>query len=401
VEPILIAVLLFVYGGMVLGGIPGFALDRTGVSVLGAVVLVGSGLVSAEAAWSSIDVPTMGVLFGLMVVSAQLRLGGFYSWVTRRVVSARVGPPGLLALVIGVSALLSAVLANDVVCLAMTPIVVDACGGRRIDPMPHLLGLAAAANVGSAATLIGNPQNMLLGQTLDLPFGAYMLRAAPPVLFGVLATWGIIAWRQRGRWHDNLPTPLALSVPPLALLQTAKGLAVAIALVAAFILTDWRRDVLAMSAGGFLLMSRRMASRDMLALIDWHLLLLFAGLFVVNHALAESGSLAVLLGVLASVGLDAQQPFELFVLTAGLSNVISNVPAVMLLLPAVTSETGALVALSSTFAGNLILVGSVANLIVAEQAARAGVVLHWREHARVGVPITIVTLGAAALALGL
>lgn len=169
------------------------------------------------------------------------------------------------------------------------------------------------------------------------------------------------------------------------------------ALIAAFLFTDWPRDVLAMGAAGVLLMSRRLASRDMLARVDWQLLVLFIALFVVNHALVDSGTLATIQRGVAAAGIDVRQAAWLFGVTAVLSNLVSNVPAVMLLLPtAGTPLAGPILALSSTLAGNLILVGSIANLIVVDQAARLHVAIGWRDHARVGIPIALLTLALAA-----
>ena len=172
--------------------------------------------------------------------------------------------------------------------------------------------------------------------------------------------------------------------------------AVLAALVCAFLVASWPRDVVALGAAGLLLLSRRTASRDILGLVDWELLVLFAGLFVVNHALAASGTLDRMIAPLAGAGIDLHGSGTLFVAVAALSNLVSNVPAVMLLLPfAHAARTGAVLALASTLAGNLLLVGSIANLIVVEQAARLGVRIGWREHARVGVPVTLVTLAIA------
>ena len=172
----------FVYLGMVLGEIPGLALDRTGVALLGALALIASERVTPEAAWRAVNVPTLALLFGLMVVSAQFRLGGFYTWVARKAAGADVSPAVLLGLVVAVAGGLSAVLANDIVCLAVAPLLIEGCARRGLDPVPFLLALACAANVGSAATLIGNPQNMLIGQTLHLWFVGYLGDAAVPAL---------------------------------------------------------------------------------------------------------------------------------------------------------------------------------------------------------------------------
>jgi Na+/H+ antiporter NhaD/arsenite permease-like protein len=391
-----VIVFAFVYTGMLLGEIPGLALDRTGVALLGAIALLVAKVVSPEGAWSAVDVPTMALLFGLMVVSAQLRLGGFYGRVTRRITDAPLSPGQLLAVLVGVAGGLSAVLANDIVCLAMAPIVVESCAGRRLDPLPFLLALAAAANVGSAATLIGNPQNMLIGQMLRLSFAGYLLDAALPAALGLVVVWAVIRWQFTGRWQRATPL-VAVATEPFAAWQTGKGVLIVVALMAAFLFTDWPRDVLAMGGAGVLLMSRRLASRDMLARVDWQLLVLFMALFVVNHALVDSGTLGAMQRGLASAGIDVARPAWLFGLTVVLSNLVSNVPAVMLLLPtAQTPLAGPILALASTLAGNLILVGSIANLIVVDQAARLHVAIGWRDHARVGVPITLLTLAVAA-----
>lgn len=396
VDTTVLGVFAFVYLGMVLGEIPGLALDRTGVALLGAIVLLATERVSPQAAWDAVDVSTVALLFGLMVVSAQLRLGGFYTRVTRQLAGARVSPDALLALLILVAGVLSALLANDIVCLAMAPILVEGCARRRLDPVPFLLALACAANVGSAATLIGNPQNMLIGQTLHLSFAGYLLDAGVPSAIGLAMVWVVIRWRFHGRWHKETQVS---DVPATGFKgwQTGKGIAVLVLLVLAFLVTPWPRDVLAMVAAGLLLMSRRTASREMLGHVDWHVLVLFGGLFVVNHALAASGALGQAINGLAASGVDVSRPPWLFGITVLLSNLVSNVPAVMLLLPSATYPLAApILALSSTLAGNLFVVGSIANIIVVDQAARLGVRITWREHAKVGVPVTLLTLTLAA-----
>ena len=391
-----LTVFVLVYLGMMLGGIPGLALDRTGVALLGALLMVILGKVTPAGAWAAVDIPTIALLFGLMVVSAQLRLGGFYTGLTRRLAAAGASPRRLLGYLVGIAGLLSALLANDIVCLAMAPVLVEGCARRELNPTPFLLGLACAANVGSAATLIGNPQNMLIGQSLHLSFASYLADAALPALLGLAVTWGVIVLAYRKRWH--LPTEITqIPAPPFDGWQTGKGLAVLALLVLAFIVSPWPRDVLALTAAALLLTSRRISSRATLGLVDWQLLVLFVGLFVVNHALSASGMLGGLMEGLKHVGVDASYPVWLFLLTVLLSNLVSNVPATMLLLPAASHPlSGPVLALASTLAGNLFVVGSIANIIVLDQAARLGIGISWKEHARVGVPVTVLTLGIAA-----
>jgi len=396
VDPAVAAVFAFVYLGMIWGKYPGLALDRTGIALLGAIALLALGRISPEQAWQAVDIATISLLLGLMVVSAQFRLGGFYGRLTRRIASVDASPPALIALVIGAVGLLSSLLVNDIVCLAVAPLLVEGCARRGLDPVPFLLALACASNVGSAATIIGNPQNILIGQTLGLSFSRYLLDSLVPTVLGLAAVWLVLCLYARGRWHKEAPTP-KVKAPAFSAWQTAKGLSVLAAVVLAFLFAPWPRGVVALAAAGVLLMSRQMASRTMLGLVDWHLLLLFAGLFVVNRVLETSGVLAWMMGGIASSGVDLAAPVWLFPATAVLSNLVSNVPAVMLLLPVAShAQAGPILALSSTFAGNLLIVGSIANIIVVEQAARLGVRITWAEHAKVGIPVTLLTLAIAA-----
>jgi len=396
VDSLVLVVFALVYLGMLLGRLPGLAVDRTGVALLGAIVLLAAGRLTLAQAWASVDVSTISLLLGLMVVSAQFRQAGFYARVTRRLAARDLGPGALLAAVTALAGALSAVLANDIVCLAMAPVLAEGCARRGLDPVPHLLALACAANVGSAATLIGNPQNMLIGQALGLSFSGYLLDAAVPSLLGLVVVWGVIARLYRGRW-ERAVTVAAAPAPEWNRWQVAKGWLVLVGLLVAFLFLPWPRDVVALGAAGILLASRRMASRETLGLVDWQLLVLFAGLFVVNHAVGGSGLPARALAATAGAGADLAHPAWLFAATVVLSNLVSNVPATMLLLPAATApQAGAVLALASTLAGNLLLVGSIANLIVVDQAARVGVRIGWREHARAGVPVTLITLAVAA-----
>jgi Na+/H+ antiporter NhaD/arsenite permease-like protein len=421
---LVLAIFATVYLGMVLGGLPRLRLDRTGVALLGAIAIVGLGDLSPQDAAAAIHLPTILLLFGFMVVSAQMRLGGFYAAVTRRIAALPVAPPALLALVVATAAALSAVFSNDIVCLAMAPVLVQACVARRLDPVPFLLALACAANIGSAATLIGNPQNMLIGEVLGLSFGGYALDALPVVAASLVLLWALLrrslaqdgpapaghapaADEAKGLRGAARATTVADAGPAFDAWQSAKGLAVAGALMLVFLATDWPRDVATLVGAGLLLLSQRFHTREVTALIDWDLLVLFMSLFVVNHALAQTGMTAAAVAALQAQGLDLAHTGVLFGATLVLSNLVSNVPAVMLLLPAVglsgadgglaAHDAGLVLALVSTLAGNLLIVGSIANIIVVDAARRQGVVIDWRRHARTGVPVTLATLAVAGL----
>ncbi len=391
-----IVVFVAVYAGMVLGEIPGLRLDRAGIALLGAIALVATADLSPAQAWAAVDVGTIALLFGLMIVSAQFRLSGFYGCIVAVLAARPVSAPRLLAWVVATSGVLSALLANDIVCLAMAPLLVELCARRGLNPVPFLLALACASNVGSAATLIGNPQNMLIGQALRMSFAGYLVDGGVPALAGLAVVWGIVVLVWKGRWNAEMAVPEVEHVP-FNFWHTLKGVIVLGAVIAAFLVAPWPHEAVALAGAGVLLTSRRMDSRDVLGLVDWQLLVLFMGLFVVNRAVADAGLAARGLEALTAAGWDLRAPSVLFGVTVGLSNVVSNVPAVMLLLPAAAHPSaGAILALASTLAGNLLIVGSIANLIVIDQADRLGVRIDWRAHARVGIPVTVATLVLAA-----
>jgi Na+/H+ antiporter NhaD/arsenite permease-like protein len=286
----------------------------------------------------------------------------------------------------------------------MAPVLVDICRQRRLNPVPFMLGLAFSANAGSVATLMGSPQNMLIGEKLDLHFGQFLWEAGVPAVLSLVAVWAILALLYRGRWvldKDPDGTVQADSIP-LSRLDVAKGLAVAGLLVGAFLFTSMPRDVLALAAAAILLLNRHYRSRELLEHVDWQLLVLFFGLFVVNGALQQTQLPQHLMANLQARGLDLQSPVWFFVLTAALSDVVSNVPCVMLLLPFATKPVdGAAMALASGLSSNLLVIGSLANIIVVDAAAKRGIKISFGEFSRSGVPITLVSLVIAALWLWL
>lgn len=395
-------VFVAVYLGMALGRWPGLMIDRTGLALLGALVLVLSGSVSPEEARAAIDVPTLLILFGLMVLSAQFASCGFYAWCSRRIARTPIGPGSLLALTVAVAGLLAAVLANDVVVFAMTPMLAIGLRRRGLDPRPFLIALAAAANAGSAATIIGNPQNILIGQRGDLDFWLFLTRCGPPALGGMLASWLVVRLVGRGRFALDDPKAqhgLPAQDPSLDRAGLAKALLATLALLVLFATPlPYTEGVLLVAAA--LLISRRLSTKRILGLVDWHLLVLFAGLFVVTHALDRTGLPEQLVATLAAGGRPLDSPWILGPLTVLGSNTIGNVPLVVLLLQVLPDPGPVLLtflAVVSTLAGNLLLVGSLANIITVERAAEVGVRLGFLEHARCGIPITALSL---ALAIG-
>lgn len=401
-EILVLVVFGCVYLGMALGRWPALALDRTGIALCGAIVLLFLDRETGASA-AAIDTATLAVLFGLMVLSAQFSASGLYQWCAARLAVAQASPAAVLGLVVAVTGAFSSLLANDIVVFAMTPILCQGLLRSGRDPRPYLLGHAGAANVGSAATLVGNPQNILIGESGGLDFWHYLFFAAPLSVVALLAVYLVVlvVWRSQLR-----PAPTPTAAPAEVVLDRAalaKGL-FATGLLLSLYMTELPRWQSTLLVAGLLLVSRRLSTREMLAAVDWHLLVLFGGLFVVTGALSASDFTAQAVAQLQTAGLDFADPLLLGAVALAGSNTVGNVPLVILLLAALPDlGAPALYALAvlSTFAGNFLIIGSLANLIVVERARREGVTISFSDHLRAGIPMTLATLGLAALWLPL
>nr|WP_295836046.1 SLC13 family permease [uncultured Azospirillum sp.] len=389
------------YLGMALGRFPGLSIDRTGIALVAAILLLAAGALDTTQLVAAVDFPTIFILLGLMILSAQYAGSGFYDWCALRVAWAARSPARLLAVIVLVAGGLSAVLANDVVVFAMTPMLCLGLQARKLDPRPYLIALAGAANAGSAATLIGNPQNILIGQIGHLDFWRFLAVCGGPALAAMAIVYVTVWLVWRGRFGIPQDIDGQGQVAPVALDRWQLGKAVAATLVLLVLFTrDIPQEHAVLLVAGVMMISRRMASRDMLGMVDWHLLVLFAALFAINHALGLTGIPAALVGDLQAAGWLPDRLAVMLPLSLAGSNSIGNVPAVILLLAAWPSPPeGALygLALLSTLAGNLLLPGSLANIIVAERAAAAGVRLGFVEHARCGVPMALLSMALAAV----
>jgi Na+/H+ antiporter NhaD/arsenite permease-like protein len=390
-------IFIITYIGVALGRIPGLVIDRVGIALLGAIVMIVGGVITTENAVRSIDFPTILLLYSLMIVSAQLRLGGFYTWAASKMTMLLGRPRSFLLVTMLVSAVLSGILANDIVCFAFTSVLALALIRTRINPLPFLLGLAVSSNIGSAATIIGNPQNMLIGQVGRLEFTKFFFWCGPPAIIALVGSYLIILWIYRKEIARHAPLPnfeFNEGLPVFNRWQTGKGLILTCVLIALFF-SPLPRELSAVGVAGALLCSRKLKTREILGLVDWHLIMLFCALFVVVQGIAQNHYPNMVLDRLNTMGVDLHNLFMLSGISTVLSNLFSNVPATMLLVkflnPGRPVEWYTL-AVSSTFAGNLIIVGSIANLIVIEQAANFGILVTFREHAAVGVPVTLFSL---------
>ncbi|MEO8394002.1 MAG: anion transporter [Chloroflexota bacterium] len=384
-------IVVITYAAVAIGRIPRLRMNRATIALVGSAALIAVGAISQDQAFSAIDLGTLVLLGAMMVININLSLSGFFGLVTARVVQLARTPRILLALIIVAAGVLSAIFLNDTICVMMTPLVVDLTLRLKRNPIPYLIGLATATNVGSTATITGNPQNIIIGQASKIPYGTFLLHLAPVALLGMVVCWLVIVLMFRDEFRGTLPpldVPAPRTYPPLL----NRSLLVIVGLMIAF-LAGLPVTSAAAVAAGLLLISRIRAPK--LLAIDWGLLAFFTGLFVVTGAIEVSGISTSLFAAAAPILNGGVASFS--IATAALSNVVSNVPAVLLLRPVVAAmpnpNLGWLtLAMASTLAGNLTLLGSAANLIVAELAAKRDVNLDFMTYLRAGIPITVLTI---------
>lgn len=393
-------IVLLTYAAIAVGRVPRLRMNRPTIALVGAGLLMLTGALTEEQAFHAIDIGTLTLLFSMMVINVALQASGFFSLIGNRVLRLAKTPKMLLALVIAASGVLSALFLNDPVCVLFTPLVIDVAQRAKRNPIPYLMGLATAANIGSTATITGNPQNLLIGQASGIPYLTFLGALAPIAILGMGVAWGVIVLLYRREFSTPMQTP-DIPEPRIFRPLLIQTLAVVAALMVAFLVGAPIASAAFIGCCA-LLVSRIKPAR--LLEIDWSLLVFFCGLFVVTKSLETTGITDILFAQIQPLITSGITPFTLS--TAALSNVVSNVPAVLLFRPIVPAlpdpESAWLtLAMASTLAGNLTLLGSVANLIVAEIAAQRGIKLTFSEYLKAGLPITVITLIIGILGLTL
>src|SRR5262245_9821257 len=377
-----------------LGKFPWMKIDRPGAAIIGAVLMVAFRIVGAQEALQSIDFATIVLLFSMMLVVANLRVGGFFEtlaeWLIRR-----LHPHHLLPTVVFTSGLLSAFLVNDIVCLVMTPFVLHVARRLGLPPVPYLLAVATSSNIGSTATITGNPQNMLIGSVSGISYLDFILHLGPVALGGLFLNWVLLHHIYLKGVTDTVSVEEALSAPELVHERMRKKPVVVLVVVLAGFLAGVPPALSAAIGAALLLITRTVEPSKVYERVDWGLLVFFVGLFIIVAGAERAGLTESLLQPVAMWDLHTTAVFV--PLTAVLSNLVSNVPAVMLLRTLVVDfpdpHSGWLaLAMASTLAGNLTITGSVANIIVVERAGAEGVHVGFREYLRIGLPVTVATL---------
>lgn len=375
-----------------LGKFPGLKIDRPGAAIIGAVGMVAFRIVGPTDTLRFIDFPTLVLLFSMMLIVGNLHLVGFFEW-NAEMLLRRLEPSRLLPAVVFTSGVLSAFLVNDIVCLVMVPFVLNITRKMRLEPLPYLLAVATASNIGSVASITGNPQNMLIGSFSGIAYRDFLLHLGPVAVVGLFLDWMVLHWVHMRRVKHTGSVSDGIPLPPLDLSRLTKPAIVVAAVVIAFLVGVPPAMAAALGAA-VLLITRTLEPRKLYKEVDWGLLVFFVGLFLIVGGAQNAGIIDKFLEVAAHWNLHNSGVFTVAV--SVLSNIVSNVPAVMLLkslAPKFANPHTAwlLLAMASTLAGNLTITGSVANIIVVEGAKPDTKIGFW-EYFRVGLPITVMTL---------
>jgi Na+/H+ antiporter NhaD/arsenite permease-like protein len=378
-----------------IGRFPGTKIDRPAAAVIGAALMFAFRVISPTQGIRSIDYRTIVLLASMMLIISSLHFAGFFNRIAGMVIRF-VSPSQLLPAVIFTSGILSAFLVNDVVCLMMVPFVLLLCRHFSKQPTPYLLALATASNIGSTATITGNPQDILIGSISGISYRHFISALGPVAIIGLFVDWLVLHWLYPDRSLTKVRTPgriemrlSAPSNPPRLLFPLIVLAGVLVGFFAGF------SPALVAAMGGALLLIRRSVDpEEIYKEIDWPLLVFFIGLFLIIGAAEQAGIAQQMLSVAERLNLHNVWIFSGVV--ALLSNVVSNVPAVMLLKGLVPQFQNArqfwlLLAMASTLAGNLTITGSIANIIVVEKA-RSEVEITFGDYARVGIPVTFATI---------
>jgi Na+/H+ antiporter NhaD/arsenite permease-like protein len=375
-----------------LGKFPGLKIDRPGAAIIGAVGMVAFRIVEPADTLRFIDFPTIVLLFAMMLIVGTLHVVGFFEW-NAGLVLRRLKPSRLLPAVIFTSGVLSAFFVNDIMCLVMVPFVLSITRKLQLRPTPYLLAVATGSNIGSVATITGNPQNMLIGSFSGIGYRDFLLHLGPVAVVGLLLDWMVLHWLHMRKQEHAAELSAAIPVPPLELSRLTKPAVVVTGVVIAFFAGVPPAMAAALGAAAMLI-TRTIEPRKLYKEVDWGLLVFFVGLFLIVGGAANAGIVGEFLHIAEYWNLHKLGVFTVAV--AVLGNIVSNVPAVMLLksmVPAFPNPHTAwlVLAMASTLAGNLTITGSVANIIVVESARPDTTISFW-EYFRVGLPITVITL---------
>lgn len=387
-------IILITLIGVAIGRYPGLRMNRATIVLVGSTILILAQSITLNEAFNSIDLNTITLLFSMMIINANLRVCGFFDLISTKIIKYAKTPRQLLFIIIFSSGILSAIFLNDTIVLVFTPLILEITISLGLNSIPFLIALATAANVGSAATIIGNPQNMLIGISSGIPFADFLFLLAPVSISCLFIVFLIIVIIYRKEFPKK--DLIEKSNKEIKIYKPLFYKSIFASLIMAILLfSGLEIPLAALTSSSILLITRRLKPQRVFREIDWSLLVFFSGLFVVTSAIETTNIGDKLFTKLIPFLEDGI--IEFAISSAVISNLVSNVPAVLLFKHIISGLSDPklfwlVLSISTTFAGNLTLLGSVANLIVAETAKTKGVHLSFVEYLKAGIPITILTL---------
>ncbi len=390
-------IFVFTYVGIIFTRLPGINVDRPSAAFFGAVAMVVFGVLDLGEAVQAIDYNTIALLLGMMVIISTLQLDGFFSLIARKTLSWSRTPRRLLAIITFVTGFASAFLVNDAVVLLFTPVIIAICRTSRLNPIPYLMAEILASNTGSVMTITGNPQNMLIGMSSGIGYATFFYKLLPVSLLGMFLIVGVVRLLYRSHFRSGSViyagenhfsyrmTSMKFSVPIFLGVVVFFFLGKIIALPI---------PVIALAGASLILIFGKVRPSEVIKNVDWVLLLFFASLFIVVEGAVKAGLLDFIIhsSVLTA---DMEGIVKLHGLSLFMSQIVSNVPYTVMMLPVLKPLPGDILwlalASASTLAGNATIIGAMANLIVIESAEKEQVTIGFWEFFKTGMVVTLLS----------
>ncbi len=380
--------------GIAIGSFPKFRMNRATISLIGASALIVLNEMNLGKAFSLIDIDTIVLIFAMMIININLRLAGFFNIITNKVITYSKSPKQLLIILTFSSGILSSLFLNDTIVIMFTPMIIEIVLHLRRNPIPYLIALATSSNIGSAATIVGNPQNMIIGIQSGMSFIKFMFYMFPISIICLILVVLVISLIYRKEFKNEKFEENFISEPKIYKPLFIKSTVVLSIMLIAFLI-GFPVAITALAASSTLLITRRIKPERVFLEVDFSLLIFFSCLFIISHQTNYLLNSVVKISDLQFF--SEKRIINIAIISSVLSNLISNVPAVLMLSPIIKEminpeKIWLTLALSSTFAGNLTLLGSVANLIVVEMARKRGVNVKFVEYLKSGIIITLLSL---------
>jgi len=379
----------------------GYRITRPTAALLGASLMMIFGVITIDEAISAIDLNIIFLLIGMMSIVSIFQFTGFFEWIISRIVKFSKTSGRLFILISISTAFFSALFVNDAVVLFFTPIILAISRDNEINPEPFLLSEIFSANIGSVATEIGNPQNAYIAIKSSIPFFYYLIKMLPVAIISLIISILIIYIFYKDTMNKELKSySLEKGIKNKKLFYSAT---ITLVLILFSFIFERNIAIVPFIGASILLFVSPFISdadpRKIIKEIDWGIILFFVGLFIVLEGVLVSGILSEMINVFNSYGLNLNHPLWYVTFVAVVSNLVSNVPAVMLISPITTGKFWLLLAMSSTLAGNATIIGAAANIIVLEISSVWGIEISWGRFSKVGIPVTIITILLGTLIL--